>query len=1224
MHKQDLKQFIFQGNRGNITINVPLPEEISFPYYDNGLNYIERYVTTNKDDIGASRLFDLSHEESLLDYIEENPRVVILGGAGIGKTTELKSIYNKVLERGVLHPFYIELKNFKTGDSILVQKPEIKAFNSEEIIVFIDGLDEPKQIQNVVGEILAFANNQVAGAKIVVSCRTNVFPKSLKGFKPCYLKLLSYQQIEKYLRQRLQINPDTLLNEISRKGLFELVKIPFYLERIIEYYEKNNRKIPEDRAILFQFLVDKSIDTRFLPITSLSTHQQPKHHCLNLVKKLAFYMQCLGASGITSQEVLRVIGDDGDKDLLQKSSSLLSVVDDNWSFFHLNFQEYLAASIITKMPFTRIKELIGIRAFKYRRINPKWVNTLSFIFALLDSDKPKREKLADWLRRGEPHFLLSFEVERLPKEFREKAFIELLEYYISEDSGLDYRYEVGKLIKFARTDNALNYLLDGLSGINGKRSQDNILQLLEWATLQDIPTNFRNKLKQLLWSIIVNTDNDFNLIRNTLSIYSRLFKVEKVEVDLLFEQYFNKSPSEFKQALLSIASKENFCDSFIDSMIFYLKEQVGKDSFYHLDGFSQDYFEKLETKESILKYLDFYQEHLEFDNNYNFKSLNTISFQKAIKLVPKDGDILIIIDKIMAKIVGTRDYYNRREPILEYLTKTGRKFEMFQGIYQNMKEVTYDIADELAIIADEEGIEYLSNEFNDKNTKQEDIEIFQRSLYHFNMDLLTSFNKFINKNRTVKIPITRYMSKEEIEKIEQARVNKIKSYIFNKENYIAELELIFGTDEKLTKKMLSEKNRENREKKCYAGFLINGLYHMGNNYFVVKSTLLDRIENHWDCCHSIEEIIRFLRQNKEVELESHEMDFIKTWCDKEVMGADFSAKPERTVRGEGLRWREACLFYLITRFEFIGYGEDFYLGMLQAQFNPRDRGINIIEFVEKIVGVPIDKIKERVVQNVKNGIRLTQASNAHFEFCIMHDLESILPFLPPLLLESWRWNRGEVLDTYIKLGGDLEEIESVLEEIEDEDIEFRLTIIRRLVTIKSPNIESILIEYFHQNTGDIKEVCAKHLVNLENTTGLKFLREKTEETQVNLFNRVNRNINWKNTDALIELLHLFNFGLKKTDNQEFRDLAGFAKDSLYNLIIANPEKFDEFDKRVYYHLAVKKISRFFTPILPKKFKSSTSRENIEVMQNFWDDIKFQHYANQTLKIEEIELLYNVL
>ena len=116
----------------------------------------------------------------------------------------------------------------------------------------------------------------------------------------------------------------------------------------------------------------------------------------------------------------------------------------------------------------------------------------------------------------------------------------------------------------------------------------------------------------------------------------------------------------------------------------------------------------------------------------------------------------------------------------------------------------------------------------------------------------------------------------------------------------------------------------------------------------------------------------------------------------------------------------------------------------------------------------------------------------------------------------------------------------------------------------------------------------------------------------------------KNTDALIELLHLFNFGLKKTDNQEFRDLAGFAKDSLYNLIIANPEKFDEFDKRVYYHLAVKKISRFFTPILPKKFKSSTSRENIEVMQNFWDDIKFQHYANQTLKIEEIELLYNVL
>ena len=76
------------------------------------------------------------------------------------------------------------------------------------------------------------------------------------------------------------------------------------------------------------------------------------------LEKLAFSMQCLQISGTTETLVSEIIEDDEERSLLQKSSSLLDTTDGNWSFKHLNFQEYLAAVKIANLPFKKIKKLI--------------------------------------------------------------------------------------------------------------------------------------------------------------------------------------------------------------------------------------------------------------------------------------------------------------------------------------------------------------------------------------------------------------------------------------------------------------------------------------------------------------------------------------------------------------------------------------------------------------------------------------------------------------------------------------------------------------------------------------------------------------------------------------------------------------------------------------------------------------------------------------------------
>ena len=249
-----------------INYNLPLPKDVPFNKFELPEATIPRTIVKEKSDIYAHQAWlypggdIIPFNASISHFIKENPKTLLLGGAGYGKTTELKQLYNQILEEGVFKPFFIDLGkgNIRPIENY---QPNLQVFDAKDLVVLIDSLDEPSQMSEAIDNILQFTNNKGRGVSIVVSCRTNVQPQNLIDFQPCFLQLPNCQQINEYVNSKLEANATTFSEAINAKNLYELIQIPFNLDSLIKYFQENNQTIPNDKNGLF--INDDKVDTLY-------------------------------------------------------------------------------------------------------------------------------------------------------------------------------------------------------------------------------------------------------------------------------------------------------------------------------------------------------------------------------------------------------------------------------------------------------------------------------------------------------------------------------------------------------------------------------------------------------------------------------------------------------------------------------------------------------------------------------------------------------------------------------------------------------------------------------------------------------------------------------------------------------------------------------------------------------------------------------------------------
>ena len=226
-------------------------------------NYLQRRVASTND-YNTFGFFLTHHSVDILDVIEKQNRIVLLGDAGVGKTTELlriKSHFSK--PNSPLTPSFLSLNKYVNENLADLLGNNWLTYSQNRTIVILHGLDEieAKNKNDAIRKIELFAE-QYPACTIIISCRRNFYNQekidesgTLRFFSYVLLEL-DYKDVEKYIQKRLGNKKEIFCDQVENNRLGGLLRVPFYLVSLVKLFETNNNKLPESKAEIFEYLLN--------------------------------------------------------------------------------------------------------------------------------------------------------------------------------------------------------------------------------------------------------------------------------------------------------------------------------------------------------------------------------------------------------------------------------------------------------------------------------------------------------------------------------------------------------------------------------------------------------------------------------------------------------------------------------------------------------------------------------------------------------------------------------------------------------------------------------------------------------------------------------------------------------------------------------------------------------------------------------------------------------
>ena len=365
--------------------------------------YENRYISKNENNSRSLFLFEDNENTTLKQTLFEYNKIVLLGSPGIGKTTELKNLFNVLWsekdETGLI-PFYINLKYFrktsKYEDLITFEKWR----KLQNIVFILDGLDEIADIQDFVSELELFiSKNNHMQIKYIVSCRTNIYEKYLikiSGFETFFLKSLNKNQINSLLRRKHNLDYNEL--NISSKN-YTYLESPFFLDLFAKYFSQKG-VLPESDSEIWDLYVSETIEehkSKQVKRSIINSHQ-----LIIELKKVALVNELMQRSYIAESELNILVGESY-KDFIDNPFMIYNSELDNWSFQHRQIQEYFVAKSLSNKSFDDILKIIKIEG--ENSIHPSLFNSITFLINL-DIESETYDKLIDWLEKNQLEVLL--------------------------------------------------------------------------------------------------------------------------------------------------------------------------------------------------------------------------------------------------------------------------------------------------------------------------------------------------------------------------------------------------------------------------------------------------------------------------------------------------------------------------------------------------------------------------------------------------------------------------------------------------------------------------------------------------------------------------------------------------------------------------------------------------------------------------------------------------
>ncbi len=1069
---------------GDIEYNkIRLRKEVSRNTYAIPENYISRKVHEPRDVF----IFD-KNDQSLITELQQNSRIALLGGAGVGKSVELKYLaYLAGTPEYSYYPFVVYL-NTHTNKSIKDYIPSIEDIPEERLLILLDGLDEVQtgHFDSVTRKILEFTTDFPA-ANVVVSCRLSFFSaaignsalSTLNGFKACYLSDLDYDDIHVYLEKLIPLKKDSFLKEVYQKKLNKLITIPYYLLRLSQQYDEKNT-ISESKAAFFKDIIVENIKKdvkRYFGEVKLMKVQEMRE----ALTKLAFILECQGKNHISTAELSKILKP-SECTIVKFASSLLIGEEDkdsNWQFIHNNFQEYLAAEVLSTCDFQKVKEVISFYP-TFRKVKPTWVNTISLIISITGHEEGLGMELVDWLAQSDPSVFFAFEPDRINPNLRFEILTRLLTLFKKQNRPINrmvYRHE--DLANFTKSEKSLAFLTDSLESDPTHPVNSSILEILVfYEEMASFYPSLAPRVKKVLEALLL----DYQVLPyQTLKAYIEVFDLESSDFKRIVKAFKDSEDTWVCYTLYYAIHKQGFQNDYVDLVIERARKSInGEDT--SLDRLSNEDSElrnclsKINSEEAFLKLLDFViDEFSKISGSAYYQEVVKDTLINVAKEFPQNQKVY---EQLRNILLNRRIYsFDKNFPfVLEYFITTNQVFKAFEDVYSRGFD-DHDVIHKLALLVDFKCIEFVVAEFNLGKLQIDEMKRFQHFLDISNSAYLVKFNLLINLTEYLELPEYNYEKKRE-KKFRQ-RI----SAVFNKEEFLGALDQIFtdrGKDT-LSYDEIWKTPGGAFDYEKYLPEVLDALRIFRKGQIAERSKLLNRVNKNW-MHHSIEGIVDILKSHSDLKISYDQTEYVKQWCDEKIQGIDFTKAlnypDENTTRVNGLATK---LCFLIRRLNFTHYPQEVYLDMVSfIKWDDHERGV--IDFVETVVSK--EDLDRRVITNIASGIEYHGVLEGHLAYCKKHGLKQVSDSLIPYMM-SRDFQQHDILLTYFELGGENEEVELLLLKIQKD--QFENYVVSQLIKRKSDKVLGYVLQRFREAKEDsLKLEYSVHLIELQNIEGLNY------------------------------------------------------------------------------------------------------------------------------------------
>lgn len=590
-------------------------QELPFP---EPQSYLPRQIFKKQNADKRTTLFSQRESCSLLEELGQAQYMVLLGDAGMGKSTELEWICHSVKKSGRLSPIYKRLSNYQEGQIYLNDLPNLNPKVEDSIILVLDGLDEVDML--LAKKAIEKFKDDHPKVKVLVSCRSNAYAGTLMGFEEYYLGNLAYPEIKQYLQNRLGSFSDTFLDFWLKRNPWnpaQLIDNPFYLVRICEFFEDNGHHLPNSLGDVFEHLIQKSLDSRLQKINHFDDERLRKS-CNKSLEKLAFVMECRGENVISKTDLERLIENPNEREVLLAKSSLIEFEKESWRFAHNNFQEYLAAKVLSRAKhFKDIRQAIGVKP-NYERLKWSWTNSLSFLLGLWKDENPLKKRLIDWLSASDIEAFVkigSFERDKISPDMRDYVFHLAFESCKKDDLIVGYRhYKSWELAELGEGANSIRYLFEELKSAKTPTVRNNALLLFGQIKAFKVPDDIKNILRETLFNNIYDFHNNTPSNRHfALEALSHLFSdLTDDEVTKIVNTFFDSEDAQERASTYHFIEKQKLQSHFMERLIVRMREvkdhnwRKGKVHLLDEDWRMKNCFETIDDDETLICFFEKY------------------------------------------------------------------------------------------------------------------------------------------------------------------------------------------------------------------------------------------------------------------------------------------------------------------------------------------------------------------------------------------------------------------------------------------------------------------------------------------------------------------------------------------------------------------------------------------------------------------------------------------